>query len=62
MSSILKPKKDSQWLEIEICKDFLQKGCSNAEICELAHPEKHLTTVNGKVIACYDSLKGKKIN
>ena len=53
-----KPPRDSSWLELEICREFLRQGCSrSAEECRFAHPESNVITKDGKVTCCYDFLK-----
>lgn len=58
MSSQVKTK-DSQWLQVEICQEFLMQTCVQNDDCKYAHPLKHVEVENGKVVACYDSFKGR---
>lgn len=59
MSNLVK-SKDSQWLQVEVCLEFQKNNCPNSdETCPLAHPSQYVEIVNGKVIACYDSCKGR---
>jgi hypothetical protein len=51
--------KDSQWLQIEICSEYLTNTCPRNDDCKNAHPPEHVEVENGKVIACYDSFKGR---
>ena len=59
MSNLVKPK-DSQWLQVDICEEFISQGnCPRNDNCSVAHPLKHVEITNGKVVACYDSFKGR---
>jgi hypothetical protein len=58
MSSLIKTK-DSQWLQIEICQEYLTQSCAQNNYCRRAHPMEHVEKQNGKVVACYDSFKGR---
>ena len=50
--------KDTRWLTLEVCREFQRNKCNRTEIeCKFAHPLAHVEIINGKVIACYDSLK-----
>ena len=50
--------KDTRWLTLEVCREFQRNKCNRTETdCKFAHPQPHVEIVNGKVIACYDSLK-----
>lgn len=52
--------KDSRWLTLEACPEFLQGSCPRAEEeCKFAHPPSHVEIQNGRVTCCYDSIKGK---
>ncbi|RWS27421.1 muscleblind-like protein 1 isoform X1 [Leptotrombidium deliense] len=52
--------KDSRWLQIEVCREFQRNICSRADSeCKFAHPSPHIEIQNGRVIACYDSIKGR---
>lgn len=59
MSNLVK-SKDSQWLQLEVCREFQKNNCPRSdETCCNAHPGQHVEIINGKVIACYDSCKGR---
>lgn len=58
MSNLVK-NKDSRWLQIDICQEYLTKNCPRNELCKYAHPPENVEIENGKVIACYDSFKGR---
>lgn len=60
MSDLVKTK-DSKWLQIEICQDFLRKQCPRSNDCRFAHPLGGVEIINGKVVACYDSFKDRCI-
>jgi len=50
--------KDTRWLTLEVCREFQRNKCNRNETeCKFAHPPSHVEIINGKVIACYDSLK-----
>ena len=50
--------KDTRWLTLEVCREFQRNKCNRSENeCKFAHPPAHVEITNGKVIACYDSLK-----
>lgn len=52
--------KDTRWLTLEVCREFQRNKCNRTDTdCKFAHPPPHVEIVNGKVIACYDSLKVK---
>ncbi|KAM7542872.1 hypothetical protein Aperf_G00000005548 [Anoplocephala perfoliata] len=52
--------KDSRWLTLEVCRQYQRKMCSRDENeCKFAHPPPHVDVQNGRVICCYDSIKGK---
>ncbi|KAJ3592635.1 hypothetical protein NHX12_007762 [Muraenolepis orangiensis] len=56
MSSI----RDTKWLTLEVCRQFQRGTCSRSdEECKFAHPSKSCQVENGRVIACFDSLKGR---
>lgn len=57
MSSLVK-SKDSQWLQIEVCREFVSNCCQKQD-CKFAHPTQNVEILSGKVMACYDSFKGK---
>jgi muscleblind len=50
--------KDSRWLQIEVCREYQRGQCSrNEQECKYAHPPAHVDVQNGRVTACYDSIK-----
>ena len=50
--------KDTRWLTLEVCREFQRNKCNRSDTeCKFAHPPAHVEIINGKVIACYDSLK-----
>ncbi len=52
--------KDTRWLTLEVCREHQRNKCNRDETeCKFAHPLAHVEIINGKVIACYDSLKVK---
>nr|XP_009862110.1 zinc finger protein isoform X2 [Ciona intestinalis] len=53
--------RDPEWLKVEVCREFQRSACKRtAEECRFAHPSKNIqVTTDGKVIACYDALKGR---
>ncbi|XP_029186871.2 muscleblind-like protein 2a isoform X3 [Acropora millepora] len=52
--------KDPRWLLVEVCREFQRGTCSRTEEeCRFAHPPTHVLIQNGKVTACFDSLKGR---
>ncbi|CAH3171056.1 unnamed protein product, partial [Porites evermanni] len=52
--------KDPRWLLVEVCREFQRGKCSRTEDeCRFAHPPAHVAIQNGKVTACFDSLKGR---
>lgn len=52
--------RDTKWLTLEVCREFQRGTClrSDAE-CKFAHPSSTCNVENGRVIACFDSLKGR---
>ncbi|KAI4565352.1 hypothetical protein MJT46_009695 [Ovis ammon polii x Ovis aries] len=51
---------DTKWLTLEVCRQFQRGTCSRSdEECKFAHPPKSCQVENGRVIACFDSLKGR---
>ncbi|XP_063160712.1 muscleblind-like protein 2 isoform X1 [Candoia aspera] len=60
MASIVAPVRDTKWLTLEVCRQFQRGTCSRSdEECRFAHPSKSCQVENGRVIACFDSLKGR---
>ncbi|KAM9828807.1 muscleblind-like protein 2a isoform X11 [Syngnathus typhle] len=52
--------RDTKWLTLEVCRQFQRGTCSRSdEECKFAHPSKSCQVENGRVIACFDSLKGR---
>ncbi|XP_033252970.1 uncharacterized protein LOC117192404 isoform X1 [Drosophila miranda] len=50
--------KDSRWLQLEVCREFQRNKCSRQDTeCKFAHPPANVEVQNGKVTACYDSIK-----
>jgi muscleblind protein len=50
--------KDSRWLQLDVCRDFQRGQCSRSDLeCKFAHPPAHVDIQNGRVTACYDSIK-----
>lgn len=50
--------RDSTWLELEVCREFLRGDCSrSAEECRFAHPTGSVIVKDGKVTCCFDNLK-----
>ncbi|XP_077862515.1 muscleblind-like protein 1 [Saccoglossus kowalevskii] len=52
--------RDNRWLTLEVCREFQRGTCSRPDTeCKFAHPSKSVTVENGRVTACFDSLKAK---
>lgn len=50
--------RDTKWLTLEVCRQFQRGNCSRSdEECKFAHPPKSCQVDNGRVVACFDSLK-----
>ncbi|KAK2719134.1 hypothetical protein QYM36_004835, partial [Artemia franciscana] len=50
--------KDSRWLQLEVCREFQRNKCTRPDTeCKFAHPPAHVEVQNGRVTACYDSIK-----
>lgn len=50
--------KDSRWLQLEVCREFQRNKCSRPDTeCKFAHPPANVEIQNGRVTACYDSIK-----
>lgn len=49
--------KDSRWLQLEVCREFQRQRCTRSDNCKFAHPNSNVEITDGKVIACYDSIK-----
>lgn len=53
--------RDTKWLTLEVCREFQRGTCSRSDQeCKFAHPAKSCQVDNGRVIACFDSLKVRK--
>ncbi|XP_076002551.1 muscleblind-like protein 1 isoform X1 [Genypterus blacodes] len=60
MAVNLMPMRDTKWLTLEVCREFQRGTCSRPDSeCKFAHPAKSCQVENGRVIACFDSLKGR---
>ncbi|XP_036403674.1 muscleblind-like protein 3 isoform X2 [Megalops cyprinoides] len=52
--------RDTKWLTLEVCREFQRGTCSRSDAeCKFAHPSRCCHVENGRVIACFDSLKGR---
>ncbi|XP_063793560.1 muscleblind-like protein 3 isoform X7 [Pseudophryne corroboree] len=52
--------RDTKWLTLEVCREFQRGTCSRSDAeCRFAHPSRSCHVENGRVIACFDSLKGR---
>ncbi|XP_058147685.1 muscleblind-like protein 3 isoform X5 [Dasypus novemcinctus] len=52
--------RDTRWLTLEVCREFQRGTCSRADAdCKFAHPPRVCHVENGRVVACFDSLKGR---
>ncbi|XP_076877353.1 muscleblind-like protein 3 isoform X2 [Brachyhypopomus gauderio] len=52
--------RDTKWLTLEVCREFQRGACSRSDAeCKFAHPSRTCHVENGRVIACFDSLKGR---
>ncbi|CAL8263001.1 unnamed protein product [Lota lota] len=52
--------RDTKWLTLEVCREFQRGTCSRSDSeCKFAHPARSCHVENGRVIACFDSLKGR---
>jgi len=50
--------KDSRWLQLEVCREYQRNKCSRPDTdCKFAHPAANVEVQNGRVTACYDSIK-----
>lgn len=50
--------KDSRWLQLEVCREFQRNKCTRPDTeCKFAHPLPNVEVQNGRVTACYDSIK-----
>ena len=56
--STLLNQKDSRWLQLEVCREFQRQKCTRSDAeCKFAHPPPNVEVQNGRVTACYDSIK-----
>ncbi|XP_004860133.1 muscleblind-like protein 3 isoform X3 [Heterocephalus glaber] len=52
--------RDTKWLTLEVCREFQRGTCSRGDAdCKFAHPPRVCHVENGRVVACFDSLKGR---
>uniref|UniRef100_A0A8C6RK31 Muscleblind like splicing factor 3 n=1 Tax=Nannospalax galili TaxID=1026970 RepID=A0A8C6RK31_NANGA len=52
--------RDTKWLTLEVCREFQRGTCSRTDAeCRFAHPPRVCHVENGRVVACFDSLKGR---
>ncbi|VDL70816.1 unnamed protein product [Nippostrongylus brasiliensis] len=52
--------KDSRWLQVEVCREFQRGQCARSDLeCKFAHPPPHVDVQQGRVTACYDSIKNR---
>lgn len=57
------PIRDTKWLTLEVCREFQRGTCSRPDSeCKFAHPAKSCQVENGRVIACFDSLKVSSVS
>ena len=57
MSTLLN-QKDSRWLQLEVCRENQRQKCTRSDAdCKFAHPPTNVEVQNGRVTACYDSIK-----
>ncbi|XP_076181236.1 protein muscleblind isoform X15 [Ptiloglossa arizonensis] len=55
--------KDSRWLQLEVCREFQRNKCTRPDTeCKFAHPPHNVEVQNGRVTACYDSIKVRNLN
>ncbi|XP_037676938.1 muscleblind-like protein 3 isoform X2 [Choloepus didactylus] len=54
--------RDTRWLTLEVCREFQRGTCSRADAdCKFAHPPRVCHVENGRVVACFDSLKNSPV-
>ena len=59
--STLLNQKDSRWLQLEVCREFQRQKCTRCDAeCKFAHPPANVEVQNGRVTACYDSIKVRR--
>ncbi|XP_036205000.1 muscleblind-like protein 1 isoform X1 [Myotis myotis] len=62
MAVSVAPIRDTKWLTLEVCREFQRGTCSRPDTeCKFAHPSKSCQVENGRVIACFDSLKSSDV-
>ncbi|XP_052873184.1 protein muscleblind [Anopheles cruzii] len=55
--------KDSRWLQLEVCREYQRNKCSRPDTeCKFAHPPANVEVQNGRVTACYDSIKVSSVH
>ncbi|XP_076301223.1 protein muscleblind isoform X18 [Lasioglossum baleicum] len=55
--------KDSRWLQLEVCREFQRNKCTRPDTeCKFAHPPANVEVQNGRVTACYDSIKVRTLD
>ncbi len=51
-------QKDSRWLQLEVCREYQRQKCTRPDgECKFGHPPPNVEVQNGRVTACYDSIK-----
>ena len=56
-------QKDSRWLQLEVCRESQRQKCTRSDAeCKFAHPPANVEVQNGRVTACYDSIKVRTCN
>lgn len=45
-------------MNLQVCREFQRNKCTRPDTeCKFAHPASNVEVQNGRVIACYDSIK-----